>query len=65
MKSATAKIVKSVGDKNFEITLLQLESGSYCVLSIRNETETFSEPIRDLTNALYVFESKYLELQGH
>lgn len=61
----SAKIIKSIGTKNFEVTLLQLDSGSYCVLTVQDEKEVFSEPIRDLTNARFVFEAKFIELQGH
>jgi hypothetical protein len=65
MKDQRAKIIKSIGSNNFEVTLLQLESGSYCILTTNNDIEEFSEPIRDLTNAMYVFEAKFIALQGH
>jgi len=60
-----AKIIKTIGYGSFEVSLLQLASGSYCVMTVQDEIETFSEPIRDFANALYVFNNKFMALQGH
>lgn len=60
-----AKVLKCVGGPRFELTLFQLETGSYQIMVYQDEKETFFEPIRDLTNAMYVFDSKFMELEGH
>lgn len=59
------KVIKNIGSDRFELALVQLESGNYCVITSKDDVETISESIKDLTNAMYVFDTKLIALQGH
>ena len=59
--------IKSVTTPRFEIILIQLSSGQYCVGYERpsDEKPTLSEPITDLGMAMHMFEIKLRELEGN
>lgn len=63
MHSRVIKI-KEVSKNNFSISLCETSSGNYFVLTVKNGKE-FSEAMKDLNTALFVFDTKLKELEGH
>ena len=59
------KTIKEISTKRFELVLTELTSGSYCVVSEVNGRVRFSDIIKDLNFASYVFDQKLVELQGN
>lgn len=58
--------IKEVIAPRFEIRLLQLPSGQYCIGYQKTDDEepSFSEPLIDLGLALHLFDVKLQELEG-
>jgi hypothetical protein len=54
-----------ISTTTFEIVLLELVSGEYCVAYEQNEKVTISEPVRDFNVANHMFEIKLQELEGN
>lgn len=63
MISRTTKI-KEVNKGNFSISLNETHAGNYYILTVKNGKE-FSEAMKDLNTALFVFDAKLKELEGH
>ena len=62
-----SKTIKSIGTNRFEIELVEVDSGKYCIKThIYNEEKVdFSELINDYNNAAYLFDIKVRELEGN
>lgn len=59
------KTVKMLGTNRFVLELIESLSGSYYIVTEIDEKKIFSEPIKDLSVALYYFDMKMKELEGH
>jgi len=59
--------IKAVTTPRFEIILIQLPSGQYCIGYEKptDEKPTLSEPITDLGMAMHMFDVKLRELEGN
>ncbi len=65
------KTVKSISTYRFAVRLVETESGEYRIeymnkfdaLSV--DGPTISEPIRDLNNAIHLYDLKVAELEGN
>jgi hypothetical protein len=62
-----ATLVKSVGNRRFDIDLLQVDSGKFYIRYTNSETgaSDFSEAINDYGTATYMFDLKLMELEGN
>lgn len=62
-----SKTIKLFATKHFEIELVQLvETGTFVVRGERyGHEEFYSDDIKDLTMAAFIFEARLVELEGH
>ncbi len=64
------KTIKSISTYRFAVRLSEMESGEYRIehtnkLDSTVEGPSTSEPIRDLNNAMHMFDMKVAELEGN
>lgn len=63
------KTIKQISTKNYEIAIVELPDGRYCVFYGHPEDDfekyTSSEPMYDYKLASYMFDLKLRELEGH
>lgn len=60
------KIIKAVSNSKFEVVLAESANGSYSVGTKRGEAKAnIITPIKDLSEALDMFDRKLLEMEGH
>lgn len=64
---AKETIVRTSKTKRYEIRLIEINTGRYFVAhkSKLSPTLTISEPIKDLNDAICVYEKQLLSLEGH
>lgn len=62
---ATVKVIKSIETRSFEISLVQLEHGGFCVMYAKDDKTHMSEAVNDYKMAAFMFDLKLQELEGH
>lgn len=65
MASAKVKIIKSIESRTFEISLVQLEHGGFCIIYAKDDKTHMSEAVQDYKMAAFMFDLKLQELEGH
>lgn len=61
---ANPRTIKMLGNTRFILELVESLSGSYYIIVEKDEVKTFSNPIKDLGAALYLFDIKLNDLIG-
>lgn len=58
--------LKSIGTKRYEVELVEVDSGQYCIKThiYSQEKIDFSELIRDYNVATHIFDAKVKKLEG-
>lgn len=59
------KCLKMIGNKNFTLELIEADSGSYYVVTEKDEIKYTSPPIRDLKVAFETFDTTLIRLEGN
>lgn len=59
------KTIKMISTKTYEIALVEMVNGQYCVAYEQNEKFIVSELVKDYHTADYMFESKLQDLEGN
>jgi hypothetical protein len=64
MNSGEYRIVKSINSRRYEIELFERPDGYYEVCYVSEHMSGKSDPIKDLGNAMHLFDVKLQELEG-
>jgi hypothetical protein len=64
-QSINYKVIKSIGNNKFEVSLLESPDGTFLIHKTTYMTDTYGERIVDIGTALFAFETTVVEMEGN